>query len=151
MVSLAVKRGDEAMLVGKYNHTLDAKNRMFIPAKHREILGDKFMIVKNVDHCLSVYSMEAWEKYAAKINEQPKIKARKMLRQIYSNAASVEPDSQGRVPISEEMKKYAGIEKNVVILGCGEYAEIWSEEAYLIEEADDNDDSLLEMMLEAGL
>jgi len=117
-------------LMGRYAHTLDAKNRVFIPAKHREILGDRFVIIKNVDDCLSVYSMEEWEKYTARINELPRTQAREIRRFVFSGAATVEPDSQGRVPINEELRKFAGIEKNVVILGCGEYAEIWSAEEY---------------------
>ena len=139
------------MLVGKYTHTLDSKNRMFIPAKHREILGDKFMIIKNVDNSLSVYSMPEWEKYTARINELPKTQAREIRRFVFSGAAAVEPDAQGRVQISEELKKFAGIDRSVVILGCGEYAEIWSEEARLAEETAEKTDSILEMMLEAGL
>jgi len=139
------------MLVGKYSHNLDSKNRLFIPAKHREELGPKFMITRNVDNCLSVYSMEAWERYTEKINSLPRTQAREILRFVYSNAAAVEPDSQGRVQLSEDLKKFAGIERGVVILGCGEYAEIWSEEARMVEESDEKTDDILALMLEAGL
>lgn len=139
------------MLVGQYNHTLDSKNRMFIPAKYREILGDKFMIAKNIDDCLSIYSMEEWANYTARINDLPKIQAREIRRFVFSGAAAVEPDSQGRVQIPEVLKKFAGIEKNVVILGCGEYAEIWSEEARLEEETEEATERIRDMMLEVGL
>ncbi len=138
-------------LMGRYSHTLDAKFRVFIPAKHREILGDRFVITKNIDDCLSVYSMEEWEKYTARINELPRTQAREIRRFIFSGAATVEPDSQGRVPINEELRKFAGIEKNVVILGCGEYAEIWAEDTRLEEETGAKTDRILDMMLEAGL
>jgi len=138
-------------LMGRYAHTLDAKNRVFIPAKHREILGDRFVIIKNVDDCLSVYSMEEWEKYTARINELPRTQAREIRRFVFSGAATVEPDSQGRVPINEELRKFAGIEKNVVILGCGEYAEIWAEDARLDDESEANTERILNTMIEAGL
>lgn len=139
------------MLVGRYSHTLDAKNRLFIPAKHREELGSKFVITRSVDNCLSVYSMEGWARYTERINALPKTQARDIIRFVYSNAATVEPDGQGRVQLSDELKKFAGIEKNVVILGCGEYAEIWSEEARLVEESVERTDDILALMLEAGL
>lgn len=125
-----VERICDLMLVGKYRHSLDGKNRLFIPAKHREQLGEKFVITRNVDQSLSVYSMEEWEKYTEKLSVLPKTQARTIARFIYSNASEVVPDSQGRVIITPELKEFAAIEKNAVIVGCGDYSEIWSEERW---------------------
>ena len=98
------------MLMGKFTHNLDAKNRLFIPAKHRDQLGETFVITRNIDKCLSVFSMEEWEKYTDKLEQLPSTQAREIARFIYSNAADVQPDSQGRVLIPAELLAYAGIE-----------------------------------------
>ena len=139
------------VLVGKYNHQLDAKNRFFVPAKFRDALGEKLLLVKNVDHCLSLFSEDEFEKFSEKIQAQPMIAQRKMRRDFFSNIWSVDIDSQGRVAIPDEYKEYAGLDRSVYILGCGNYAEIWSEEAYLLQQSLEEDDELLNLMLAAGL
>ncbi|MBE6560527.1 MAG: division/cell wall cluster transcriptional repressor MraZ [Ruminococcaceae bacterium] len=138
------------MLMGKFAHTLDAKKRLFIPAKHREQLGESFVITRNVDKCLSVFSMEEWEKYTDKLEQLPSTQAREIARFIYSNAAEVQPDGQGRVLIPAELLDYAGITKNAVIIGCGRRSEIWSEEIWNERNSCEATDSLTEMMINLG-
>ena len=138
------------MLMGKFAHTLDAKKRLFIPAKHREQLGESFVITRNVDKCLSVFSMEEWEKYTDKLEQLPSTQAREIARFIYSNAAEVQPDSQGRVLIPAELLDYAGITKNAVIIGCGRRSEIWSEEIWNERNSCEATGSLTEMMINLG-
>ena len=118
------------MFLGEYEHALDAKNRIFIPAKYREELGETFVITKSVDKCLTVYTMAEWEKLKAKLDSLPGTKSRQIKRFIYANASDVQSDSQGRVLISSALREYAGIEKNAVIIGVGSYLEIWSEEEW---------------------
>ena len=108
------------MLTDRFEHSLDGKNRLIIPAKHREQLGPVFMITQSIDNCLQVYSMEEWKKYSDKLDALPNKKLAAVRRFIYSNASEVTPDSQGRVVISPALKRFAGIEKNVVIVGCGD-------------------------------
>ena len=108
------------MLTDRFEHSLDGKNRLIIPAKHREQLGPVFMITQSIDNCLQVYSMEEWKKYSDKLDALPNKKLAAVRRFIYSNASEVTPDSQGRVVISPALKKFAGIEKNVVIVGRGD-------------------------------
>ena len=139
------------MLVGKYKHQLDAKNRFFVPAKYRESLGEKLLLVKNVDRCLSLFAEDEFMKFSEKINAQPMIGQRKMRRDFFSNIWSVDIDSQGRIAIPDEYKQFAGLDRSIYILGCGSYAEIWSEEAYLLQQSLEEDDELLRMMLEASL
>lgn len=139
------------MLVGKYKHQLDAKNRFFVPAKYRDSLGEKILLVKNVDHCLSLYAEDEFLKFSEKIEAQPSIGQRKMRRDFFSNIESVSIDSQGRIAIPDEYKLYAGLDKTIMILGCGSYAEVWSEEAYDAQQSLESEDELLQMMLEAGL
>ncbi len=139
------------MLTGKYTHSLDAKNRLIIPSKLKEQLGDKITILRGSDKCLTLYSAEEWEKYAQKISELPKTKVRQLTRYIYSNSIEVQPDSQGRVMIPPEMLQFAEIQKNVITVGCGKYAEIWSEEVWERDRLDAEPENYNEMLEELGL
>ena len=116
-------------LVGEYYHTLDSKNRLFIPAKHREILGENFMITRKVgEKCLATYSAEEWEKFSEKLTQFPDSVVNKLKRFLYSKTISVTPDAQGRVIIPAKLCELAELEKNAVIIGAGNHAEIWSAE-----------------------
>ena len=139
------------MLMGKFTHNLDAKNRLFIPAKHREQLGDSFVITCNVDKCLSVYSMAEWEKYTAKLSELPAIQSREIIRYLCATAAEVQPDAQGRVLIPADLIAYANIQKGAVIVGHLNYAEIWSEERWNEINSVDKTESILQQMMNLGL
>lgn len=138
------------MLMGKFTHNLDAKNRLFIPAKHRDQLGENFVITRNIDKCLSVFSMEEWEKYTDKLEQLPSTQAREIARFIYSNATDVQPDSQGRVLIPSELLAYAGIEKGAVVVGCGRHAEIWAEEIWNEKNNSESEESLTDLMIRLG-
>ena len=119
------------MLWGEYRHSLDAKNRLFIPAKHREELSETFMVAKSIhENCLRVYSMKEWEEYIAPILRLERKVSEMILRTLHRDAAQVSPDSQGRILLPAALVQYAGIEKSAVIVGCGKYAEIWSEADY---------------------
>ena len=136
------------MLYGRYEHTVDSKNRMFIPAKYREELGETFIITKSVDKCLTVYTMEEWLKLKAKLDALPAAKSRQIKRFIFANAADLQCDSQGRVLISAPLREYAGIEKNAVIIGVGSYLEIWAEELWAKACAEDEAEDIAKMMEE---
>ena len=136
------------MFLGEYAHALDSKNRMFVPAKYREELGETFIITKSVDKCLTVYTMEEWLKLKAKLDALPAAKSRQIKRFIFANAADVQCDSQGRVLISAQLRAYAGIEKNAVIIGVGSYLEIWAEEEWAKACAADEAEDIAKMMEE---
>lgn len=118
------------MLMGKYNHALDSKGRVIIPAKIKEQLGSVVTVLKGNDKCLRLYSSEEWALYAEKISALPATQSRAITRYLYSNAIEVTPDAQGRVTLPQEMLEFAGITKNLVTAGCGRYAEIWSAERW---------------------
>ena len=139
------------MLTGKYNHSIDAKNRLIIPSKIKEQLGDTITILRGSDKCLTLYSAEEWENYARKISELPKTQVRALTRYLYSNSIEVQPDSQGRVMLPAEMVKYAEITKNIITVGCGKYAEIWSEEVWNEQNLDEAPEDFTSMLLELGL
>ena len=119
------------MLSGEFRHILDTKNRLFIPAKHREELGESFMIVRSIrENCLQVYSMEEWEKYIEPIKKMDRKDSERILRTLHRNAVNVSADTQGRVTLSTSLIEHAQITKCAVVVCCGTYAEIWSEEIY---------------------
>jgi len=118
------------MLYGRYEHNIDAKGRIFVPAKLREKLGDTFIAAAVIDHCISLYSMDEWDKLQQGLANMPFTKARKLQRYLSSNAADVQVDSQGRINLPKHLLAYAGLEKEALIIGAGNRAEIWNPERY---------------------
>ena len=131
--------GGKLMFSGEFKHTIDAKNRLFIPAKHREELGESFMVAKSIrENCLKVYSMAEWEDYISPILKMERKASEAILRTLHRDAAQVSPDAQGRIVIPLPLVEYAGITKTAVVVGCGKYAEIWSEENYNVMVEEEN-------------
>lgn len=140
------------MYSGEYNHTIDSKGRMIVPSKFREALGESFMITKGVDHCLTIYDKEEWGEFVAKLRTLPGgEQTRKMVRFISAGAVEAEIDKQGRILIPGELRKWAGLEKDVVLAGVLNRIEVWDKAAW--EEANTFDDmnEIAEHMAEFGL
>lgn len=116
-------------MTGEFQHSLDNKGRLFIPAKLRDELGEVFYITLSMDRCLSAYSKENWELFSGKVSEMPYVKQRKM-RPLFAHAARCELDTQGRVLIPQNLRDYAGFSKNVTVVGCNNHAELWDSEAW---------------------
>lgn len=138
------------MFLGQYAHTVDAKGRTFIPAKYRDELGETVVVTRGTSKCLTVYPMSEWEKYTAKIAELPQAHAAKIRRFVFSNASDVPIDTQGRIGLVAGLREYAGIEKNVVILGLGSYIEIWAEDVWKAENETESGDEIEDLMLALG-
>lgn len=138
------------MFLGQYAHTVDAKGRIFVPAKYREALGDTFVITRSTAKCLTVYPMSEWEKFTAKIEELPQAQAAKIRRFLFGNASDVTVDAQGRVGIAQNLREYAGIEKNAVVLGLGSYLEIWAEDAWKAESESESAEEIQDLMIALG-
>ena len=121
-----------AMFMGRYNHTIDPKGRLSIPSKYREILGDEFVVSKGMDGCLFVYADEDWKAFEAKLASLPLINedARQFARFFLSGAQYVTVDKQGRILMPQDLRDYAGLEKDVVLAGTGGRIEIWSLEKW---------------------
>lgn len=113
------------MLTGEYNYAIDAKGRVTIPQKYREDLGDRLYITKGLDGCLFVLSEQQWKEFESKIGDLPLSKARDLQRFFFSGACDVEPDKQGRVLIPQSLRDYAGLSKDVTVIGAAVRAEIW--------------------------
>ncbi|MDS0527296.1 division/cell wall cluster transcriptional repressor MraZ [Clostridium sp. SHJSY1] len=142
------------MLIGEYQHALDSKNRMIVPSKLREDIGSKFVITKGLDGCLYIYPLEEWKKLEEKLKTLPLTSkdARAFVRFFFAGACEIEMDKQGRGLIPQNLKEYAGIEKEIVSIGVLTRVEIWSKEKW-IEYNDSNVDyeSIAEKMSELGI
>ncbi len=139
-------------MLGEFNHNLDTKKRLFIPAKFRDELGETFVIAKLLrGDCLRICSLEEWEKYLAPIYQMERKKSENVLRRLHRQSIQVTPDSQGRVVLSNDLVNLAKIEKSTVIIGCGHYAEIWSESSYNEMVANENDEEMLNDLEAIGL
>lgn len=118
------------MLLGEYKHTIDAKGRLFVPARYREELGQTFVIAKYQDKCIAVYSHAVWDKFVEKLLSVSETKALTTKRIIFASAQEVEPDQQGRILIGTKLRSFAGLEKEVTIIGVSDHAEIWDSATY---------------------
>ena len=116
-------------MTGEYQHTLDNKGRIFIPARLRDELGEVLYVTLSMDRCLSVYSMESWSALTEKVNALPFIRQRKM-RPLFAYAVRCELDAQGRILLPQNLREWAGLEKNVTVVGCNNHAELWNSESW---------------------
>ncbi len=120
---------DICNMTGTYFHNVDTKGRINFPAKLREQLGETFWVSRGTaDKCLTVYSQEGWQDVMRQIGGLKGTAAEKLRRWICSGAAEVTPDKQGRILIPPALRRFAGLDEDreVVVLGAGRKAEIWS-------------------------
>ena len=139
------------MLSNNFRHNVDAKNRLFIPAKYREELGESFYITRKTEKCLAVYSEEEWGKFTQKLNMLPDSKVGPLKQFIYSKTINVIPDSNGRVVLTPALTAYADIVKNVVIIGVGDHAQIWTEESWSAKEQTVDLAAIADLLAQVGL
>ena len=134
-------------MTGEYQHSLDSKGRLFMPAKLRDELGEVFFITISMDRCLCAYSAESWKNLSDRVNAMPYVKQRKM-RPLFAHAARCELDAQGRVLIPQHLRDYAGFSKSVTVVGCNNHAELWDSETwsavYAIETTPENIAAVME-------
>ena len=145
----------DCMFIGEYNHTLDAKGRLIVPSKLRESLGERFFLTKGLDGCLSVYPQEEWETFTNKIHELPMTNkdARKFSRFFLAGASECEIDKQGRILIPANLREFAKLEKEAVLVGVSNRIEIWNRDKW--EEINDVDvddmDDIAQHMEDIGI
>lgn len=139
------------MFMGQYNHTIDAKGRIFVPAKFREALGDQFIVTMGLDGCLFLYPTEAFQAFAQQLRTLPGTKeARQIQRFFLSGASSLEPDKQGRILLPQAQREHAELEKDVIFVGVLDKIEIWSLKRWE-ENSFENMDEAAEKMAAQGL
>ena len=140
------------MFTGEYEHIVDSKNRIFVPVKFREELGETFMVVRDIRKpILKVCSLEEWERYLAPIKAQERKIAEEALRYLHRNASQVTPDSQGRILLPPSLLGYAEIAREAVFVGCSDYCEIWSAEKYKAEISAEDPEDIREKLERLGL
>ena len=142
------------MFIGEYQHSLDSKNRIVVPSKLREGLGEKFIISKGLDGCLYAYPIDEWQKFEEKLKNLPLTNrdARAFVRFFVAGATEVETDKQGRGLIPTNLREYASIEKEIVTIGALNKIEIWSKEKWeSYNESDIDFDSIADKMGDLGI
>ena len=128
------------MLIGEYEHSLDIKGRLILPAKIREDMGEKFIVTKGLDGCLFGFSQTEWANFEEKLKTLPLTNknARDFVRFFLSGAIECEIDKQGRFLIAGNLREYAKLEKDTVIIGVGTRIEIWNKQTWKEYSSDDN-------------
>ncbi len=120
------------MLIGEFEHSLDAKGRLIMPAKLRESIGDTFVVTKGLDGCLFAFSITEWTNFEEKLKSLPlsNKNSREFVRFFLSGATECEIDKQGRFLIPNNLREAAGLVKETVIIGVGTRIEIWDKEKW---------------------
>lgn len=142
------------MFMGEYQHNIDAKGRLIVPAKFRDELGEKFIVTRGMDGCLFGYPQSEWTLLEEKLKELPlaKKETRAFVRFFYSAATECEIDKQGRINIPTTLRKHADLEKECSIIGVSNRIEIWNKEKWteVSDEAEENFDEIAETMIDFG-
>jgi MraZ protein len=121
------------MLLGEYDHTIDDKNRLTLPARFREQLAEGVVVTRGMDGCLYAYPRADWhDRLQGRVAELDPLsrEGRKIQRHFFSGAAEAELDKQGRIMIPAPLLRYAGLERDVVVAGVHDHLEIWDREAW---------------------
>ena len=143
------------MFLGEYQHSLDSKGRITVPSRFREQLGDKFVATKGLDNCIFLYPMEEWKTIEEKLKSLPFTRAdvRSFARFFFSGASEMEIDRQGRTLMPINLREYASIDKDLIIIGVGSRIEIWSAAnwgKYTLE-AESSYEEIAESMVDLGI
>ncbi len=143
------------MFIGEYNHTLDDKGRLAIPAKFRAILKKGAVVTKGLDNCLFLYTKEQWGKIAARFAALPisQAKSRAFARHLLAGAMDLEFDNQGRITLPEYLRQFSTLKKKVIIAGLYNHLEIWDEanwQAYKLE-TEKNSNAIAEELGDLGI
>lgn len=120
------------MFLGEYQHSLDIKSRLIVPAKYREGLGDVFVVTKGLDNCLFLYPLDEWKALEQKLKLLPMASAdaRAVVRFFFSGACECEMDKQGRILLPQNLREYAHIDKDVMVTGAGPRVEVWARDKW---------------------
>jgi MraZ protein len=126
------------LFLGTYEHTVDAKGRLAVPARFRDLLGEGAVVTRGAERCLVIYPEPAWTSLRSSIDNLPMSdpNARAFRRFMFAEAATIELDGQGRILLPARLREYAGIERAAVVVGMDRTVEIWSESGWAAVQAD---------------
>ena len=143
------------MLLGEFEHTIDEKGRITVPAKFRGRLAAGLVVTKGIDACLWLYPSDVWAELAEEIKDLPLTnpKAREFRRQVFGSAYDSVPDKQGRVIVPSTLRQYANIDKQAVVIGLYDHCEIWNPDQWRERQqrSDDNPDGRAEQFASLGI
>ncbi len=143
----------DVSFTGKYNHTLDAKGRIIVPARFKNSLGDVFQICIGMDGCLYIFTKDRWNEFVEELNRLPgtDMRARKLRRAMLANSSECEVDKQGRILINSDLRKAAALDKEAVFVGVGNKIELWDKDRF--DEANDfsSIEEIAESLTEYGI
>ena len=138
-------------MYGSYQHSLDTKGRLFIPAKMREELGDSFYVTISTEDCLTAYTEEGWQDMIRRVRALPKLDQIQM-RPLFGQAERCELDNQGRILLPLRLREHAGLTKNVTIVGLVDEAQFWDSEKYTrIETEEETPENMAEIFRKLAL
>lgn len=151
---------------GEYNHSIDPKGRIIVPSKFRELLGDNFVVTKGLDGCLWVFPEKEWDDFSGKLHSLQTSRqdasfansgvhlsskdVRKMIRFFMGGATDAEADKQGRTLLPQSLRDYAGLEKDIVLVGVSNRVEIWDRKKWEQASTFDDIEMIAENMGEMG-
>ena len=143
------------MFLGEYEHSIDIKGRIAVPAKFRSQLEGGLVVTRGFERCLQVYPMEQWQKLSERVSSLSiaPVEARQLRRLLFSSAFDTEVDKQGRIVLPAGLREYAGIGDNAVVAGMNTYFEIWSQNDWeaAMDALDNADASIAAQMAEIGI
>ena len=143
------------MFMGEYQHSLDEKSRLIIPARFREDLGEKFVLTRGLDRSLFLYTLDEWKAIEEKMRTHPTTQAdtRAFVRLFFSGAVECEPDKQGRISIPPHLREHAGIKRDLYIIGVSTRVEIWAREVWeeYAKKAEEAYETLAEKIIGIGI
>lgn len=137
--------------LGSSNYSLDAKNRVFVPAKYRDDLGTVFYITRNLEACLTIYTENEWNAFLESLDKLPNTTGAVAKEYFMSAAQKCQPDASGRILLEDTLVGHAKINKNVVFVGAGRLINVWSEELWSAREANRDMDSIRSLLQQFGL
>jgi MraZ protein len=153
MVAAQRRRG--SVFLGEYSHSLDEKGRVVMPSKFRMGLDDGCVVTKGQERCIYVFPMDRWEEESSKVLKLPRTdrRARNFSRSFFASASDQALDRQGRVQIPESLRRYAGLEKDLTVVGVADRIEVWAADTWrtVAEEADVYYSEIEEALSEDGI
>ena len=141
------------MLIGEYEHTIDAKGRLSMPSKLRRETGETFIVTKGLDGCLFAFSQDEWKNFETKLKSLPLSdkNARNFVRFFLAGATECEIDKQGRFLIPSNLREAGKLEKEAIIIGVGTRLEIWNKEIWTSKDEEISADEIAENMTMLGI
>lgn len=142
---------ESARIYGEFRHTVDAKKRLALPAKIRDNMSETMILVGSIfSSCIALYPLNEWEKFEKKLEALSETDGILARRKIYSRLCEVTCDAHGRIVIPQNLYDYAHLQRDVVIIGVGSFAEIWDSELWANEQIEEDKPEIIDILRKAN-